>query len=84
MAEIQFSKEEKTILANKLQGYFETELNQDLSQFEAEFLLDFIATEIGCYFYNRGLYDAEALLRNRVETISEAFYEIEKPTEFMR
>ena len=44
----------------------------------------FFAEEIGPYFYNRGLYDAQAILESRLENIAEAIYEIEKPTQFVR
>ncbi len=84
MAAVEFSKEEKEILARKVQLYFKEELKQDLGQFDALFLLDFIAEELGAYFYNRGLYDAQAVLEKRLESIAEAIYELEKPTEFLR
>ena len=84
MAEIEFSAEEKGILVEKIKLYFEDELDQDIKQFEAEFLLDFFAEQVGPCFYNRGLYDAHALMEAKLETISEGMYEIEKPTEFRR
>ena len=84
MTDITFSREEKDILVAKIKDYFDAELDQNISQFDAEFLLDFFAENMGAYFYNRGLYDAQALLQNRLESIGEAFYEIEKPTEFTR
>ena len=40
MSEIKFSKEEKEIIRAKIQLYFREELNQDIGQFDAEFLLD--------------------------------------------
>ena len=84
MAEIEFTKEEKEIIGKKIQLYFSQELDQDIGQFDAQFLLDFFAEEIGIYFYNRGLYDAQAILERRQEDISEAIYELEKITEFRR
>lgn len=80
MTDINFSSEEKKLLVAKLQQYFATELDQSLGQFDAEFLLDFFAGNIGAYYYNRGLYDAQALFTSRVEDIGEAIYELEKPT----
>ena len=82
MSEIEFSKEEKEIIVKRIQGYFREELDQEIGQFDAQFLLDFFATEIGSYFYNRGLYDAQAILERRAEDIVEAIYELEKITEF--
>jgi len=84
MSEIEFSKEELQILTKKIQLYFSEELNQEMGQFDAQFLLDFFAEEIGPYFYNRGLYEAQSILENRMENISEAIYELEKITEFRK
>ncbi len=84
MSKIEFSKEEKAVIVRKVQMYFSEELDQKIGQFDAEFLLDFFLEEIGPYFYNRGLYDAQAVLEKRLESIAEAIYEMEKPTEFLR
>ncbi len=59
-------------------------MDQEIGQFDAEFLLDFFSEQIGPYFYNRALYDAQAILESRLESIAEAIYEIEKPTDFTR
>ncbi len=79
MADIKFTREEKQAIGNKIQSYFQEELDQELGQFDAEFLLDFFAKEIGPYFYNRGLHDAQTVLEERMEHFREALYEIEKP-----
>jgi len=84
MSEIKFSKEEVEILSKKIQLYFSEELNHEIGQFDAQFFLDFISEEIGPYFYNRGLYDAQSILESRMEIISEAIYDIEKITEFRK
>jgi len=80
MSEITFSKEEKEILVRNLKAYFETELDQEVGQFECQFLLDFISEEIGAFYYNKGLSDAQAIVLGKIEDITDAFYEIEKPT----
>jgi uncharacterized protein (DUF2164 family) len=84
MSEIKFSKEEIEIITNKIQLYFNEELDREIGQFDAQFLLDFISEEIGPYFYNRGLYDAQAILESRMDSISDAIYDIEKITEFRK
>lgn len=80
MAQIEFSDQETKILTEKLQQYFHDELDQELGRFGSEFLLEFIANEIGPFFYNRGLYDARAVLVGKMDDITDAIYEIEKPT----
>jgi uncharacterized protein (DUF2164 family) len=84
MSEITFSPEERDVICRKIQLYLREELDQDVGQFDAGFLLDFFTEEVGAYFYNRGLYDAQAILSDRMENIAEAIYEIEKPTQFTR
>ena len=84
MSKIEFSEQEKAAIVRNIQLYFQEELDQKIGQFDAEFLLQFFAEEIGSYFYNRGLYDAQAILESRLETLNEAIYELEKPTDFER
>ena len=84
MSEVEFSKEEKEILVQKIKRYFVDELDQEIAQFDAEFLLDFFSREVGTYYYNSGLYDAKSLIEDKLETLTDAFYEIEKPTDFLR
>ena len=84
MSEIVFTSEERDIICRKIQLYLHEELDQEVGQFDAVFLLDFFAEEIGAYFYNRGLYDAQGILASRMENIAEAIYEIEKPTQFLK
>ncbi len=84
MALIEFSKEEKAVIVSKIQRYFAHELNQEMGQFDSEFLLDFFSDQIGAYYYNRGLYDARSILEGRLDDITEAIYEIEKPTDYAR
>ena len=81
MTKIKFSEREKKQIAEKVKHYFETELNHDIGGFEAEFLIDFFAEQIGGYFYNRGLYDAQVIVSSKVEEIADALVGIEKPVD---
>lgn len=80
MSEIKLSREETASAVSGLQAYFRDELDQDLGRLPAEMLLDFLAREIGPVFYNRGLYDAQAVLADRIEAVNEAIYGLEKKT----
>ena len=84
MSDLQFTSEEKKILVHKIQNYFQNELSEEIGQFDAEFLLDFFSKEIGAYHYNRGLQDARTLIEENAQNISQTFYEMEKPTEFIK
>ena len=78
MTAVKFGTEEKVAITQKLQRYLADELALEIGQFDAEFFVDFISKELGCYFYNRGLYDAQTVLSARVEEITDAILALEK------
>lgn len=78
MQDIEFSKEQRTAMVDKLQRYFEDELDQELGGFDAEFLLDFFAKEVGGHFYNQGLKDARLVLDAKIALIDDELYALEK------
>lgn len=81
MSQIQLTKQEQESIVAKLKTYFADELNHDLGQFEAEFLLEFLSKELGPYYYNCGLHDARAVFEERVQAIDDDLYAIEKRTD---
>ena len=76
---IEINPEDKDRIIIQLQRYLNRELDVDIGQFDADFLLDFIAKEFGAIFYNQGLYDAQTMLQARLETLNDAITELEKP-----
>ena len=84
MSQIKFSTEEKAVLVQKLKMYFTEELDQKVGQFDAEFLIDFIGEEMGTYFYNKGVQDAQLALSRTVDEIADAIYDLEKPVDFRK
>ena len=84
MSEINLTRREKELLTGKLQRYFADELKQELGGFDAEFLLEFLARELGAHYYNQGLRDAQAVFLKRVGELADQVSELEKPVEFGR
>jgi uncharacterized protein (DUF2164 family) len=78
MKPIVFSREETADIVTRLRGYFRDELEFDLAGLPAEMLLDFLSREIGPFFYNRGVYDAQAVVAKKAEDISEALAGLER------
>ena len=78
MKPIVFSPEERTAATARLRAYFRDELDHDLAQLPAEMLLDFIGRELGVVFYNRGVYDAQAVVRAKADDVVEALYALER------
>ena len=80
MAPFTFSKSDRDAITQKIQQYFVKELDQEIGQFEAAFLLKFFAEEVGPYFYNKGIQDSQAVLKKRIDDIANAIDTLEKPT----
>lgn len=79
MSDITFSPDQKARMVSKIKAYFDEELQQDIGGFEAEFLIDFFAKELGPHFYNRGLFDAQQVLTEKMDEVSYVMQELEKP-----
>ena len=75
---IKFNAEEKADWIGRLQNYCDTELDRKLGSFEAEFLMDFTSKTMEPFYYNRGLYDAQALLQEQLEYVGALIYQLEK------
>lgn len=84
MEGINFTETEKSEITGKVKKYFQDELDQEIGSFDAEFLIDFFAAEVGAYFYNRGLYDAQAIVARKVDELSDSICELERATESSR
>lgn len=72
---ITLSKEEIAQIIPSLQKYFREELEQEISEMRAKFLLDYFLKEIAPLAYNKGVSDAEAYVRARVEDLAGTCFE---------
>ena len=84
MKPIKFSREETKAIVGEIQDYFREELDQDIGAIPAEMLMMFFAEKMGAYFYNRGVYDAQALIRERIDTLTDDIFALEQPTKHLR
>ena len=78
MQPIQFSREETADITARLRAYFRDEVESELAALPAEMLLDFLGREIGPFFYNRAVYDAQAVVAKKAGDINEALAGLER------
>jgi len=79
VAEITLDKQTRETLSRRLADHLGAEFDVEVAPFDAQALLDYLAKTLGPYFYNQGLYDAQAILKDRAEALSDAIAAIEKP-----
>lgn len=78
MQPIKFSNEERKDIVARIQTYFHEELEHQIGDIPAELLLNFFTDEIGAHYYNRGLYDAQAVLSKQLDQFTDAIYGLEQ------
>ncbi len=72
------TREEMQDAASRLRTYLRDEMDVEVGQLPAEMLVEFIERDIGRLFYNRGLRDAETVVRQKVEDVADALYGLER------
>jgi uncharacterized protein (DUF2164 family) len=66
---IEINKEVKQELLNSIKFFFLRERNEEISDFQASFLLDFILDNIAPYIYNQAITDAHTLMSGKIEDL---------------
>jgi len=72
---IELTKEEVADVIPSLRRYFKEELELEISEMRAKFLLNYFLKEIAPFAYNQGVKDAESYFRGRVEDLSGTCFE---------
>ena len=72
---IELTKEEVADVIPSLRRYFREELEMEISEMRAKFLLNYFLKEIAPFAYNKGVKDAETYFRGRVEDLSGICFE---------
>jgi uncharacterized protein (DUF2164 family) len=66
---IELTKEQKLQIATKLKKYLRENFDTEIEELKAELFIDFISENIASYYYNKGLADSIALMKDRFEAL---------------
>ncbi|MGG1638502.1 DUF2164 domain-containing protein [Paenibacillus sp. FSL K6-3182] len=80
MLMLKLPKEQKEQLIASIQQYFELERSETLGSIAAEQLLDFMIQAVGPHIYNHAIKDARQTVLERMQTLEDELYSLEKPT----
>jgi uncharacterized protein (DUF2164 family) len=72
---LELTKQEINDIVPSLQKYFREELEVELNEMHAKFLLAYFMKEIAPIAYNKGVADAERYFREKVEDLGGACFE---------
>jgi uncharacterized protein (DUF2164 family) len=76
---IDIDKPTREAIVRLLTRRLKDDFDLDIAPMDSHRLLDFLAEALGPYFYNQGLYDAQALLKDRIDAVSDAIESLERP-----
>jgi len=84
MKDLELDKDVRSRLADQIQRYLDDELEVEIGNMDAEFLIDFLSGSLGAHFYNLGLKDALALFSRKAEDVADEVYALERKVEDRR
>ncbi len=71
---ITLPKDTEQRLITSIKRYFEEELEEEIGELKAAFLLEYILKEIGPQIYNQAVRDTQAHLHDKVTELDTAIY----------
>lgn len=75
---INLSDERKADIARALAGFFQDEFDENLSEFRALEVVDFMLHQIGPSQYNQAIADARGYLAQKLDDLDTEFHEPEE------
>jgi uncharacterized protein (DUF2164 family) len=78
MKPIKFEREQRDAVVSRIRRFFEDELEQPIGVIPAEQVLMFFAEEIGPFYYNQGLSDAQAVFARTLDNANDEIYALEQ------
>jgi len=71
---IEMKKDRRQVLVEKVQTYFENELEEPIGQLKADLIIDFFMKELGPQIYNQALDDALAFIQDKLIDLEGTLY----------
>jgi len=71
---VEISLEERKALIRDIAEFFDTQFEQEVSEFRAEMILDFFLEKLSPVVYNSAIVDARAFLSERLEDMEATLF----------
>ena len=77
---INISRKNKDKITQDLQEWLRENLEQEIGNLDAEFLLDYFTENLGGFYYNQALSDVHSLIAEKTESLADSIYDLMKDT----
>jgi uncharacterized protein (DUF2164 family) len=76
---IRLTKEQQEQIIADIQRFFYNQRDEDISDFEAERVFDFVKENIAPYIYNAAISDAKYVMDSQLSAIEDELVALERP-----
>lgn len=76
---IKLTKEQHQTMIADIQVFFSQEKGEDITEFAAERVLDFVKESLAPHFYNAAVSDAKHVLEQQYSSLEEEILTLERP-----
>jgi uncharacterized protein (DUF2164 family) len=76
---IKIPKEQKEQIISNFKTFFEEERSETIGDLAAEQIIDYMIKELAPYIYNKAIEDARQILIQKITSLEEELYSLEKP-----
>lgn len=73
------TKEQQQLMISSIQTFFMQEREEEISEFAAERVLDFVKESLAVHFYNAGVLDAKKVMEDQYARLEDEILTLERP-----
>lgn len=77
---IKLSKEQQQLMISNIQTFFSQEREEEISEFAAERVLDFVKESLAPHFYNAAVHDVKHIVEQQYASLEDEILTLERPT----
>lgn len=76
---IKLTKEQRDMMISDIQTFFLDDRDEDITEFAAERVLDFVKESLAPHFYNAAVNDAKHVVEQQFSSMEDEILTLEKP-----
>lgn len=73
------TKEQQQLMISDIQYFFSQEREEEITEFAAERVLDFVKESLASHFYNAAIYDVKQVVEQQFSSLEDEILTLERP-----
>ncbi|OIK12997.1 hypothetical protein BIV60_15065 [Bacillus sp. MUM 116] len=76
---LKLKKEQKELMISEIQYFFSQERDEEITEFAAERVLDFVKEKLAPHFYNAAVLDVKHVVEQQFSSLEDEILTLERP-----